>query len=440
MKTARIAILFIVAFLIGGPLYPRPAAAVDSKTDRFVNKVAQPVDFTQSADVGDYRSIAAQAIYADGTPAGHTVSDGRKSTAKITVASLSDLSTAYAKVTITVADNPTTTGVVITLNSQRFTEGIDWFKGVVSSMTAYSIASAVNRAQIFDSTHTGTGAVAVASVTVVGTGPNSWGASASSAAITFSATTFLGGKNAASVTINGVTLTNGVDWQVGATSVTTAAEISRAINASASLTGVVVSSVTGTGAPGSGIVFATAALVGLNAYDIHASTIALTPSVPYFSGGLASDIDISNDLITHASHGFTTALKVLVSTPSVNSIPTGLVWGTTYFAIPVTDNTYKLASTANNAVAGTAVDITALPGTSTMTVTPLALSGAPSFKWQASNDNSSWSDLVVSSVTYSASGNTLWDFGDFNYRYLRFNFVGPTNGGLAIQAIIQGKK
>jgi len=94
-------------------------------------------------------------------------------------------------------------------------------------------------------------------------------------------------------------------------------------------------------------------------------------------------------------------------------------------------------------VAGTKVSIATQTATGggTFGLTPLTYAGTPSFKWQASNDNLSWSDVAVSSVTMTSSttASATWDFGSVNYRYIRLNFLGPTTGGVALTVIGVGR-
>jgi hypothetical protein len=74
----------------------------------------------------------------------------------------------------------------------------------------------------------------------------------------------------------------------------------------------------------------------------------------------------TTDIITDAAHGFLTGDKVRFS--STTTLPAGLSAATTYFVIRLTADTFKVATTRANAVAGTAVDITDT-GTGTHTVT-----------------------------------------------------------------------
>jgi hypothetical protein len=75
--------------------------------------------------------------------------------------------------------------------------------------------------------------------------------------------------------------------------------------------------------------------------------------------------EADDDLLTKADHGLVTGQPVLVAFASGF---TGLTTGTTYYAIRVSSSTFKVATSYANAVAGTAINITA-DGTD-MTVTP----------------------------------------------------------------------
>jgi len=404
---------------------------------------AQAINATPTFDVQELDRFSVQSVYSDGTPSSHTVYDGRKSTATITVVTggLSSLSSAVARSSITVLNNALTTGVVLTVNGQVFTEGHEWSKGAASFNTAVSIASAIDANPGLLASQSGSQAVVYSSATAAGTFANSWTASSSNSAAIWVESPFTGGQDAATVTINGTSLTAGVEWSVGASSQATATNVAAAINTAFS--GVIVSTAHAPNAISAGIVFATSSVVGLNAYSLATSSYAaLTPSSMFFQNGLEPDISVTDDSFAKSNHGLTTGLKVLVATPTApGTIPTGLVGGTTYYAIRSSDSLYKLATSSTLAVAGTAVDVTALIGNSTLSVAPLSLSiGSAGFKCQASNDLSDWSDLGISSVTYSAAGNSIWDFGANNYRYLRINFVAPTAGGISLDLNMNGKK
>ena len=70
-----------------------------------------------------------------------------------------------------------------------------------------------------------------------------------------------------------------------------------------------------------------------------------------------TNVDTTTDVITYTAHGLTTGDSILYANGGGASI-TGLVTATTYFAIVVTANTFKVASSSANATAGTAIDLT----------------------------------------------------------------------------------
>ena len=79
-----------------------------------------------------------------------------------------------------------------------------------------------------------------------------------------------------------------------------------------------------------------------------------------------TDVDTGTEEITVTAHGFSNTHKVTFS--STDTVPGGLVAGTSYWVIRVDANTIKVASTEANAFNGTAINLTS-QGTGTHTVT-----------------------------------------------------------------------
>lgn len=77
-----------------------------------------------------------------------------------------------------------------------------------------------------------------------------------------------------------------------------------------------------------------------------------------FDASSASVVNTTDDTITMVGHGFQTGDAVLYT--SAGTPPTGVSSATTYYIIRVDSDTVKLAADANDATAGTAVDITAV--------------------------------------------------------------------------------
>lgn len=398
-----------------------------------INRSAQGINFTQSIDVSKYETLAVQAVYADGTPAGHTITSGIKESGTITVVSNSSaLISTQASVQINVVSTTGALGDAVTLNGIVFTEGQHWSVAASTSLAAVNLKTIIDAHPDFAATSAGS-TVTVRYVTVGSSGNGLPATTTDSTNLSLSASTFGSGINRHYVTINGTTLTEGVDFVADSSSRTTAGNLTTAINSSLSAT---LSASSGTT---SSVITLTALEPGILKYYIVSSTSGFL--VSNFSPGSASEVTLSNDTFSQVNHGLTTGLSVVFSTVAASTIG-GLTNQTTYYAIKLNEDQYKLATTTTTAVAGTAIDLTSVPTTNaSFTVTPSSLVvGVASFKWQASNDNSNFADLSVSSVTYSAAGTTLWDMGTFAYKYLRMSFLGPTRGGIAISAKMYGRE
>lgn len=150
-----------------------------------------------------------------------------------------------------------------------------------------------------------------------------------------------------------------------------------------------------------------------------------TPAADYFTAGqpstaftivvnnagTASAVNVANDLFTSVGHTFITGTKVAL-TKSGSFAPAPLTV-TNYWVIKISADTFKLATSLANSLAGTAINITTQGSSgNTTTLTPEAISGA-SVKLQQSNSNPYnnagqdvdmiWSDMVTA-VTISADG------------------------------------
>lgn len=406
-------------------------------------------------DIGDYDRTSVQVTYSSGTYGAITFTEGVKSNATITVGSnFALLAPATASVLIKVASNTTTAldGAYITIEGHPFRNGIEWTRQTTATGTAASIAAAIDAVDFLVSTNVFTGTTSSdtlrSSATVYGVFGNAYSIFSSTPAAlnidgsTLTATsTFSGGRDRGFITINATQLFADTDFTVGASTAATATNIAAAINADATLGQIIVATATAP-CPACGVVYATATTTGLHTYSISTSSRPLlTPSGFQFDGGTEDNINSETDVITKANT-FPLAQGVYIGA----TVPTGLSAGTTYFAIPVAYGTsFKLATTAANAVAGTAIDIsTTAAGSGSYTLTASTYTaGSAGFNWQSSNDNTNWLTLPsISSVTIPGSGVTTigWDFGTLNYRYLRLNFTGPTRGCAVIDAAIQGKR
>ena len=100
---------------------------------------------------------------------------------------------------------------------------------------------------------------------------------------------------------------------------------------------------------------------GLYADDLTTNirlSASLTPESVKEYALAAASFDAAADTVAVPSHGYVVGQKVILGTSVGATLAAGLEEDLTYFAIVVDANTLKLAATAADAVAGTAVDIT----------------------------------------------------------------------------------
>lgn len=147
--------------------------------------------------------------------------------------------------------------------------------------------------------------------------------------------------------------------------------------------------------------------------------------------------DAATDIMTAAASGFTTGLKGQASN-SGGALPTGLSGSTDYFVIVVTANTFKLATSLANALAGTAINITT-NGTGTQTFTPTSIAGG-TVKLQKSNtptDANSWVD-EGSATNITADSYNFLEKVDPSAKAMRVAYT-MTAGSLSATNYILGK-
>ena len=120
--------------------------------------------------------------------------------------------------------------------------------------------------------------------------------------------------------------------------------------------------------PGSGYPFNATAALTFSAPTVTigaeaTATASLTYRTSTFDGSNATVVNVTNNTVTSTAHGFLTGDNAYYSANGGTALG-GLTSGNNYYIIRVDANTYKFATTYANALAGTAVDITAV-GTGT---------------------------------------------------------------------------
>ncbi len=144
------------------------------------------------------------------------------------------------------------------------------------------------------------------------------------------------------------------------------------------------------------------------------------------------DVDDLEFTVTLADHGYVTGVEVDYNVDSGTTLD-NLVDNTNYFVIRVDDDTFQLAATYEDAIAGTEIEI-ADGGAGTFTLTPVAIAGtAKSF---GSNDASNWTEL--DSDTFSAAASYFQELPTVSFRYLKLE-VAVTAGQVDVLAIVHTK-
>ncbi len=336
----------------------------------------------------------------------------------------------------------------LTINGTIFKNAYSWnipnTGPVTSSGTATSIANLISH--VAGMRASAAGSVVYATATVVGTAANAFTITSSTpSAITVAHPTFTGGVDNAVITVDGVPLTQGIDWLKGGTVTQTAAAIAAAMNANSTLHSIVVSTNI------AGVVFSTSTAVGtLSNYTLTTSTASrISVSNPTFVGGSDSSFTINAPTIAIASHGYATGAAVLLSTGGV-AAPLPLINRTTYYVIAVDANDIELATTSARAFANQYLTFTSssTTGPHTFTLTPLVFTGTPGLQWAVSNDCVNYTNLTQTSLGVSVSsltiaspwtaGSTTWNLGPVNYQCLEAIVAGPTTGGLSLKVQING--
>ena len=107
----------------------------------------------------------------------------------------------------------------------------------------------------------------------------------------------------------------------------------------------------------------------------------------------SSDVDVSADTITAREHRFVTGQRVTYGNGG-GTAPTGLSNGTVYYIIVEDRHTFKLATSASNAVAGTAINITAAGSGAAHTIN-VTFDGVNT-KFKATHSNGTKADISQS--------------------------------------------
>ena len=104
-------------------------------------------------------------------------------------------------------------------------------------------------------------------------------------------------------------------------------------------------------------------------------TTTAPPGAPITAtSGAGGDFNATTNVITSASHGMVTGVKISGIT-TTSTLPTGIDLLTAYWPIVLTVDTFQLATSAANAAAGVAVDFTDVGVSGTVTFSFATLGG-----------------------------------------------------------------
>ena len=353
--------------------------------------------------------------------------------------------------------------VSITVGDYVYKAGQEFAIGATSATMAFNLAAAITAtessvvvASAVASCPNNCGVV-YATAAVDGAAGNRAITTSNTNAVTVSGAKMTGGKDNATLSLNGTTLTANTNFATTVSAANSATGIAAAFNAKASsltvrcvANGAIVTATSTAVGTSTNYVLTTSTNTALSIWPVTSSSVVTGAATGNLYGGTNSSYTINSANIVVNNHGFTKALAVLYSgTPAIG----GLTNNATYYVVVVDSNRIQLATTSALAQAGTGVVLTSSStqtSADSYTLTPSTTTGIPSFRWEVSNDLTNWTawttntyNISISSVTmltYTNGGATsIWDPGLVNYKGLRLKVIGPDRGGVMLKAFVHGK-
>lgn len=182
-------------------------------------------------------------------------------------------------------------------------------------------------------------------------------------------------------------------------------------------------------------------------YAVQMAWVDATPAAVVVA---SAAIDSGTDTFTSPAHGFTTGIVVQLTTDG--TLPAPLLVATNYYVIVLTANSFQLASSQANAVAGTPINLTTV-GTGNQTVTPTTpLAGAIQIQasnnalldnvgmYSAADPNAMWDDVTGAMVSVSGAGHVLINADAQMYLYYRLHYTATSGTGtLHVEHFYKGR-
>lgn len=156
--------------------------------------------------------------------------------------------------------------------------------------------------------------------------------------------------------------------------------------------------------------------------------------------GVASDVNVTSNVISISAHGYLTGQEITVT--STGTLPAPLVVATPYYVILVTSGSLKLATTLENAEAGTPIDLTTQGSDGAVVTVDVDQIADGSVKLQKSlgadlEDDYVWFD-EGSPVVISADGSIYIEKVDPTGAYYRL-YYGLSSGQMTVTGRVLGK-
>lgn len=410
--------------------------------------LAYDQNFTVDLQRAGVNTVSADAVYSSATLTSKTFIDGQVSTGTVTIVTAASLIQSKATNTITVAANSDIgKGTCIAyaipgIGGKLLCHGRQWRKGSTSHLTAVAIASVLS-ANGLPANAGGSGDVVYATAPANGALYNSIPLSVSDASLTAGAALFTGGRDQGTAVINGVAFKQGRDYTaVAGDNATTRDNLLTAINANTKVSGFLVAS-----SPDTDKIKLQSLKVGTVynfALSSNAGAAMTVTNGGLMTGGRNAAWSLNGTVIALPSHGMETGVAALYTAGAVGI--SGLTDQTTYFVKAVDANSIKLSDTKAHAVSGTFITLASSNTPTafhTYTLAPLSFVAATNtgFKWQTSTDNSTWTSIDTSSVSWisdGGAGSKSWSLGKLTPRYLRAAVIAPTSGGLNLRITVNG--
>lgn len=163
-------------------------------------------------------------------------------------------------------------------------------------------------------------------------------------------------------------------------------------------------------------------LVWTGTADVNTPSAAVSAS--------ASQVTSSSGLLFTNSSANNFGFGLIVQFTTSTTLPTGISLATDYYVVPITNATYKVATSYANAAAGTVVAYTDT-GTGNQTATPVALAGCTCILQGSNDQGTTWATVPNSTQTITADASWVYELDYIRYASFR-TYIAMTTGQVSI--------